>query len=267
MRFARGAIFARACPHEVAALHSELSGDLAANDDVRAARTCRDVLAIDPGDQTTRALYVGALVRSGDAAGADRELHALETRWGAAAPVVGNAREAIADAAWRRGDTARAAALYRVLLAAPRSADAHRVLEVKLLGVEAGGRTSELLRDLLASTQTPDGATAVHVAHLLREVRDDGLPAYLEARQMVRASKWADAAMLLREARSRGLPTRLLRVEARRMLGVAAYASGDLDTSEAAWREALDGPDPVTLGGEVADARNFLGRIAWRRER
>jgi hypothetical protein len=141
------------------------------------------------------------------------------------------------------------------------------VLEVKLLGVEAGGRTSELLRDLLAATPAPDGATAVHVARLLHDVRDDGLPAYLESRQMLRVSKWADAAALLRESRARGLPTRLLRVEARRMLGIAAYASGDLATSEAMWHEALDGPDAVSLGGERADAEDFLRRIAWRRGR
>jgi len=58
------------------------------------------------------------------------------------------------------------------------------VLEVKLLALRAGGRQAELLGNLLAAERQPDGAYAVHIARDLADERGDGLPAYLEARQL-----------------------------------------------------------------------------------
>ena len=50
----------------------------------------------------------------------------------------------------------------------PRAEDARRVLEVKLLGLRAGGRQAELLGQLLAAETAPDGAYAYSVVTLLR---------------------------------------------------------------------------------------------------
>jgi hypothetical protein len=257
-RFARGAIFARPCPHRVALLRLQLAGDLAANDPPRTVSTCREVLAIDPADTTTRAVLAGALARQGLGGDADRELTSLERRWEAPTPILSAAREAIADAAWRRGDDATALRLLSALEAQPRDEDSRRVLEVKLLALRAGGQQAALLGRLLAAETPPDGAFAVHVARELGAVRRDGLSPYLEARQLVNARRHADAVPMLRAALTRGLPTTLLTREARRMLATSLWATGARHESARLWAETarrVGATEPERL-----EARDWLTR-------
>ena len=258
VRFARGAIFARPCPHRVAQLRAQLGGDLAANDAPRTAATCREVLAIDPADTGTRALLAGALARSGQHADAARELEALERRWDAPSPILSAAREAIADAEWRRGHRDAALVILSDLEAQPRTQDSQRVLEVKLLALRAGGRQAMLLGALLAAETPPDGAYAVHIARELARERSDGLPAYLEARQLSSARRYADVVPLLETALERGLPTALLKTEARRMLGAALWATGQRAASARLWASAAR--DSRSTEAERLEARDWLAR-------
>ncbi len=258
VRFARGGIFARPCPHRVAQLRQQLAGDLAASDAPRTASTCREVLAIDPADTSTRAVLAEALTQLGKHAEADRELEALAQRWDAPTPVLSAAREAIADAEWRRGDVAGALRRLSALEAEPRTDDAQRVFEVKLLALRAGGRQAELLGQLLAGEMAPDGAYAVHQARELGEVRSDGLAPYLEARQLVNYRRHADAVPLLRAALRRGLPTPLLTKEARRLLATSLWASGERVESVRLWSAVSAGP--AASQSERLEARDWLAR-------
>ncbi len=237
LRFARGAIFARPCPHRVAQLHRRLGADLGARDVPRAVATCREVLALDPADTGTRAVLAASLARLGATHEADRELDALTRRWGAPTPLVAATRESMADAAWRRGDLAAARAALDALANEPRTEDAQRVFEVKRLALRAGGRQAEILGRLLAAETAPDGAYAVHLARSLAEERTDGLPAYLEARQVAASRHHAEAARLLVRALALGLPTPLLTREAERLLGTSLWAAGRQDESARRWAE------------------------------
>jgi len=258
LRFARGAIFARPCPHRVAQLHRRLGADLGAGDTTRAIATCREVLALDPADTGTRAVLAASLARAGATRDADRELDTLARRWGAPTPLLAATREAIADAAWRRGDLDAARAALDALANEPRTEDAQRVFEVKQLALRAGGREAELLGRLLAAETPPDGAWAVHLARSLEEVRADGLPAYLEARQLASARHRENAAALLSRALTRGLPTRLLTREAERLLATSLWAAGKHAQSAQRWA-AIAARDELSEAARV-EARDWLVR-------
>ena len=258
VRFARGAIFSRPCPHRVAQLRGQLAGDLAASDAPRTVRTCREVLDIDPADTGTRALLAGALARAGRQREADAELAALEQQWEAPAPILSAAREAIADAEWRRGNRDAALRILSALEHEPRAEDARRVLEVKLLALRAGGRQAELLGQLLAAETPPDGSYAVHIARELAAERSDGLPAYLEARQLSSYRRHAHALQMLRIAIARGLPTTLLENEAQRMLATTLWTNGE--RAESARRWAQIAADERASEAEKLEARDWLVR-------
>ena len=263
LRFSRGGIFSRPCPHRTAALRKRLSEDLTAQDDPRAIRTCRSILTFDPADVVTRAVLASSLSRDGRTKDADEERRIAQENYDAARPLLARIQEALADAAWMRGDRSDAARLYQALLHEPMTRDAARVLEVKHLGVLADERTSALLRDLLAKPRPPEGALAVHLAHALRETRLDGLPAYLEARQLLRIGDPVRAYALCREAIARRLPTDNVAIEARHMAGESAYLAGDLDAAEHYFQDVAS--DARLTEGERVDAADWIARIAFRR--
>ena len=257
VRYERRSIFAAPCPHRLARLRIEMAGDLAAGDAVRTIETCQRYLDIAPYDAGVQALLVGALAREGAESRADQALDHLVDALDAPTPIVVSAREARADADWARGHPERALESYRALLALPQSEDRARNLEVKILGLEAGGQQAELLFMLLVGDGRGVGApVAVHIARELSAAREDGLGPYLEARQMLFQSHYELARTLLAEAQRRGLPTERLTRENERLLGIAQFATGDLSRAETTFRGLLGRPwvDP--------EARDWLARIA-----
>ena len=108
--------------------------------------------------------------------------------------------------------------------------------------------------------QRSDGATAVHLARELRAERSDGLPQYLEARQLYFQKRFARAAALLGEARRLGLPTRELQSEATRVEAISLYATSDLAGATARFQELRDDGVPA----HRADAEDWLSHITWR---
>lgn len=260
-RFAKRSIFSAVCPHEVANLKQELSGDLAAADDGRAHRTCTRILEIDQTDAAARATLVGVLARLGDVTGAMHHLRLLEGPIEAPVPFRVAARQLLADAAWRRGDRSAALDLYRAMLSEPQWDDTARALEVKVLGLEAGGRQTEIVFDLLVG-RGGRGATppsAVHLARELALLRDDGLGEYLEARQLFNAAQYEMALPLLREALRMGMPTPRLDHEAMRLYGASLYAAGRSDEARHHWSEIASRTDMPA--GVRAEADDWLARI------
>ena len=102
-------------------------------------------------------------------------------------------------------------------------------------------------------------AVAVHAARELRSLRIDGLGHYLEARQLMNANRFKLAVFLLDAARNRGLPTVRLRQEARRLLGVAYFASGELSAARGIFQEIQT--DPETSLARRGMAADWLERI------
>jgi hypothetical protein len=139
------------------------------------------------------------------------------------------------------------------------------LLQVKALAAQSaasgGQQQSALLFELLvgAPGERADGATAVYLSRELRSLRDDGLPHYLEARQLFFQARFAHAAGLLHEARARDLPTPELRAEALRVEGICRIATGELTNAAELFRVY------ARSGGAArsAEAEDFLARIRF----
>jgi len=230
---AEPSIFTAVCPHELARLRDHLRGDSAARDDERIVETCDDILAIDEGEAHARAARIGALARMGERDAALDEIKSLREAMNAPKPVVAQALEAYADAAWTLGRYDEAERLYSELLELPRTDGPARQSEVKRLALSR----SEAERDrfyqmLVEGVASP---VAVHLAREISATRDDGLGLYLEGRQVWAQREYALALPLLEKARKLGLPTKRLTRELQRMIGIAAFALGRYDEALAAW--------------------------------
>jgi hypothetical protein len=150
--------------------------------------------------------------------------------------------------------------MYRELLDQPSDRDGLRALQVKALALAGGARERALIFGLLVGEpgQPVDGAVAVHLARELRAVRQDGLPHYLEARQLLARERFAEAVPLLAQARQLGLPTPEILLEALRVEAIARYGAGDRPGSAELWRELAD----LSLApAHDAEAAEWLQRI------
>jgi hypothetical protein len=269
-RFSGGGILSALCPHTLAKLRDELHADVNAGDDPSAKQTCDRILSLDPQDSSTRATLATLYARMGKAQASQRELARL-TQSGAPAPYVAAVKQALADRALREDHGAEALALYRELLEQPLEEDQKRLLQVKLLAAQAaaesgderalGHKQAALLFELLvgAPGEHADGAVAVYLTRELRSVRSDGLPQYLEARQLFFQARFAYASALLREARVLGLPTPELNAEALRVEGVSRIALGELaQAAELFAQYAKTGS-----AARAAEADDYMARIRF----
>jgi hypothetical protein len=134
-------------------------------------------------------------------------------------------------------------------------------LEVKILALEGGAEQARLLRELLIGSDgmRPDGVTAIHLARELRDLRSDGLPYYLEARQLYFRQRFLLAATLLQRARQAALPTKRLRIEALRLEGIARYTLDQFATSKALFTRL----EREAEGAYRVEARDWMERIRY----
>jgi tetratricopeptide (TPR) repeat protein len=252
----RPSIFSAVCPHQLAKLRVELSGDAAARDDARMIATCEAILEIEENEAQARAALVGALARAGRDEEARAELDALRAAVSAPKPIVANALEAYADASWTLGNLDEAAMLYEELLAMPRTDGPARQSEVKKLALAGSAAERELVYQMLLGRSS--SPVVVHLARELSAIRSDGLGPYLEARQLMGQGQYALAAPLLEDAKSRGLPTLRLDRELSRIRGIAYFTLGRYDESAEAWNEL-----GWTSCAASAEAQRWLERIEY----
>lgn len=266
-RFERPGVFAQVCPHTVERLDAELSGALAAGDTTRAIEKSRAVLDIDPNDNGTRASLVGTLARAGQLTEAQSELSRLEGPKPAPLPVIARARLGIADAAMQRGEHTLAAEIYRALLQEALPEAELRQIEVKLLGLESGEPTRRWISELLIGHEgrANDTRVLMHAIHEIQNAREDGLGAYLEARQLSSASRHDLAFPLFALGLKRGLATERLRDEALRMHALSAFNAGAFDAAEASFKALLERREQRL--SERIEAKDWLARIAFVRKR
>jgi len=260
-RFEGKSVLSAVCPHEKARLRNELDGQLVADDGSDARVTCSELLAIDPTDATVRSTRAVLLAREGHFDAAERELSALRAA-GVSPSLLASARHGLADEAWRRGRFEQARAGYEALLREPVDRDSLRMLQVKALSVAGSPLERSLVFGILVGEpgQATDGATAVHFARELRRARSDGLPHYLEARQLMLREKHALAAELLAQARALGLPTPELAFEALRNEAASRFGAGQLDAARSLWTRVRTEAPAVALREE---ADEWLDRIAF----
>ncbi|HEX5659113.1 MAG TPA: hypothetical protein VFX59_18090, partial [Polyangiales bacterium] len=261
-RFERPGVWSQVCPHLVEQLEGELAAALSAGDFVRALEKCSAVLELDPAATQVRTTRISLLAQRGALGAATEQLKLLEGR--APTPVITRAKVALADAAFARGEYARAEVAYRALLDDPQSEADSRQLEVKLLALGAGEPARSLLRELLVQ---PFGAQDARLGiHLMRELalaRADGLAPYLEARQLRSSQRYDVVLSLLRSAQQQGLPSERLRREALRLQVQAAFITGALSEAEALASQLAQGED-ASLPDQLA-AKEWSARVAFRR--
>jgi tetratricopeptide (TPR) repeat protein len=256
VELARPSIFSAVCPHELAKLRVDLSGDKAARDDARTIETCRAILEIDEHEPRAHAALVGALARMESDAEALAELDALRAAMNAPKPIVAAALEQYADARWTRGNLEEAATLYEELLTIPRTDGPARQSEVKKLALQASPPERELVYEmLLGQSSSP---VVVHLAQTLASIRDDGLGQYLEARQLMGRNRFALALPLLQDAKRLGLPTLRLELELSRLLGITFFALGHYGESANGWTERA-----WVSRAAGAEAQRWLERIEY----
>ena len=240
VRFSGGGILSALCPHTLAQLRDTLRADLGAGDDATAALTCDRILTIDPADLSTRAALAALRARGGDSAGAKAELARLEhdtrcprisARCAKRSRTKPCAPAAIATP-WPPTKTSCASRGRRP--ATPLASERSRRRRRPHSDAERGARQARLLFALLvgAPGERADPATAVYLTRELRAVRDDGLPQYLEARQLFFQARFEYAAALLSESRARALPTDELRWEALRVEAISRLALHEYDRAE-----------------------------------
>jgi len=259
-RFAKRAIFSSVCPHQVARLQSRLEADWHAAQHKQAEETCREILRIEPNDVGAHTELVTSLARNGKIEEALRTLNEIE-RLNAPQPLKALAKQEIADAYWRTGRNGEALRLYRSLLKLSLSNDRARVLEVKILALEANSEQARLLQELLIGSDgmSADDVTAIHLARELRDLRSDGLPYYLEARQLYFRQRYSLAANLLQKARQATLPTKRLRFEALRLEGTARFAVDQFTDSKTLFARLEREAD----GAYRVESRDWMERIRY----
>lgn len=260
-RFEGKSVLSAVCPHEKARLRAELDGQLVADDGRQARSTCGELLAIDPTDAAVRSTLAVLQAREGRVGAAEHELATLRTA-GVSPSLLAGARHALADEAWRRGRSDEARAAYAALLREPVDRDSLRMLQVKSIAVAGSPLERSLVFGILVGEpgQPTDGATAVHLARELRRARGDGLPQYLEARQLMLREKHALAAELLAQARALGLPTPELSFEALRNEAASRFGAGQLEVAGALWTRVRAEAPAIALYDE---ADEWLARIAF----
>lgn len=263
LRFAGGSIFSSVCPHTKAELREELNADVAAGDDPAAIRTCAAILDVDPAEVRTRAALVTILARSGQMREAREQLATLIGPPAAPPTVIAAAKEGLADEAWRNGDLHAAAQIYAELLEQPNGRDARRQLQVKSLALQGGDAERGLLQRLLLGEpgRSTGGTLAVYLMRELRAERSDGLPHYLEARQLFFRGRYGESAALHAQARELGLPTEDIEIEALRVQAISEYGRGNLPQARRLFHQLRTLPVEQALGVEAED---WLERIHLR---
>ena len=262
-RFRRASIFGRHCPYELEDLADEAARHLAAGNLPSAERELRVLVERDPTDPRTRVMLAVARVRAGDLPGADRVAAEATEALGEAA---GNrVRTSIGDAVWRWQTPADAEARYARVDVSLLDEDDARTLQLKRAMLARGGEYEAAVRDLLIGRGELDPSPITAMARLaaLRVQENDPRAVYLVGRQLFMQERYADALAVLDEAAiARADDARVL-AEARRMIAVARYHTGDLVGATEAFRRLAE--DETRPQGLRDAARDQLDRI--RRER
>ncbi len=288
-RYSRKGVLARTCPLEIPRLEAAAGRAYRAGDHAEALRLVRQVAAFLPGDPRKERNVVAVLAATGDARGAAQAAEAV-IRDAPDDPVLqASAQALVADALWRAGRPAEAAARYHALLQRrplPLSRDAERTLAVK----EAIAR-SPAREPILGPYLLGDGGDEGAREYLIEAVADlpgDGLALYFLGRRLYLEADYAEAARVLdlalrayerggwlpaappnggdAQARPHQPATEAPSVtpEAQRLAGQAALLAGDFRAAQkhlSRWRDVAATP------GQAQRAKDWLDRLRWLRAR
>lgn len=228
-RFRGGSVFARPCPHAIAARREHAFDALAAGDHDRAVALMRRVCR-DAPEEPRHQLELGDVL----AVGGPLERTEATRRWtalagdpeGVTSSLRAQAFERLAREAGERGDLATARALVALAVLLPIDPNDRRTLDGMAFALAHTGPAGTALRNYFFSPGL--GISAAHHA-LLAAVGEPtlGFGHYLLGLQRLGDDEWVTAARELDLALAHGLPGLAFTKNAARRLAVAAYRSDD----------------------------------------
>jgi hypothetical protein len=220
-RFRGGSVFARPCPHAIAARREQAAAALGHGDRAGAIKLLRVVCA-DAPDEPRHRIDLGDMLSVGDTAEVT-EARALWTAVAGDEHVTSTLRaEALEHMAGRADDDATRLALIERAQKLPLNIDERRQLDAKAFVLQHEGPAAAPLRMYFfgKSDEVIANATAASIAE-----PELGLGHYLLGLQKSNAGEWAIAAVELDTSLAKGLPGLSFQRNAARRLAVAAYRS------------------------------------------
>ncbi len=227
-RFRQGSVFARPCPHAVAAQRERAVVAWAGGERRTAINLMRSVCNDSPGEPRYM-LELGDFLNGGD----PHERTEAITMWtrlamtdDATSSLRADAFDRLARMASARGDLERTRSLIAMARTLPVDANARRQLDAQWLALEHTGSAGPALRGYFFAP--PGGFQAVHFALLATLAEPElGIGHYLLGLQHHNDSKWQESAEALAMSLARGLPSPAFVKNAARRLAIAAYRAND----------------------------------------
>lgn len=252
-RFRGGSVFARPCPHAIAARREGAARAFGAGDRAAAVALLRDNCSDAPGEPRFL-LDLGAVLAGGDAA---EHAEAVAT-WTAlsrdtehvTSTLRVEALDRLAREAAGRGDRAAVEARIREAAALPVDANGRRQLEAEQLALGHQGPAAVPLYGYFFVPGPID--TALLAAWAVAAEPELGFAHYLLGLQRQGPGAWAEAAAELDRGLALGLPDVLFMRNAARRLAVAAYLGHD--------RARLDRAIAILSGADMTTADHLLAR-------
>jgi hypothetical protein len=227
-RFRHGSVFARPCPHAIAAQRDRAHRALAAGNRARAVTLRRAVCADAPEEPRYR-LELADVLALGIAV-ERTEAIAMWTELATDAQLTSSLRfeaiDRLARAAATRGDLADTTALIARARELPVEPNARRQLDAQWFALHHRGPAGPALRAYFF--QPSVGLGPLHWAMLAAAVEPElGLGHYLLGLQHLLAGEWRAAAVALDRALAQGVPDLAFVRNGARRLALAAYRAGD----------------------------------------
>ncbi|HET7505525.1 MAG TPA: hypothetical protein VFK02_31110 [Kofleriaceae bacterium] len=252
-RFRGGSVFARPCPHAIAARRERAVRALVGGDRPEAVTLLREVCADSPGEPRHQ-LELADLLRAGDA----REHKEAVAIWlslaGDAARVTSSLRvevlERLAREAAVRDERAAVEAWIAMAASLPVEGNERRQIEAERLALAHRGPAATPLYAYFFLTGPLDTATLAQLAASAEP--ELGIAHYLLGLQRLGQSNWAEAATELSRGLVLGLPGTLFVRNAARRLAVAAYRAHD--------RASLDRAIAVLGGDDMPTPDRLLAK-------
>lgn len=269
-RFSGKAIFHRTCPIEITLLERRAGQLTAAGRREEALAVHRVITGHVPEDARKRLPILALHAAAGDADGA-RAAHADYLALGGRDETTdARAAELLADALWRSGDRAGAAAGYAALAETPQEEDRWRNVLVKAF-VAADPEREPVLGPYLLGGGGPHDDAIAYLIEATADFPGDGLTLYLLGRRYASAGRHEEATRVLAQAiahlpRGDDAPrwAPLVTREAWRLRGHGLFDLGALDDARAAFAEVV-AASPYE--GVRDRYRDWIARASWKAAR